>query len=145
MIVLDLNLLLYAVNTDAPEHSRAKTFLEDALSTAEPVGLPWIVIIGFIRLATNRRIFQRPLAIDAALTIVDRWLEQPNVIALSPSDEHWTVLRGLLEQSGRGGDATTDAHLAAIAIEHGAELCSTDADFARFTRFKGLRWRNPLA
>lgn len=141
MIVLDLNLLLYAVNADAPEHAAAKTFLEDVLSDAEPVGLPWIVIVGFIRVATNRRIFARPLPLDTALGIVDGWVQQPNVIAISPSDAHWTVFRDVLDRSARGGDWATDAHLAAIAIEHGAELCSTDSDFARF---KELRWRNPL-
>lgn len=142
MIVVDLNLLIYAVNRDSAEHGAAKAWLEDVLSGDEPIGLPWIVLIGFIRLSTSNRIFRNPLTPEQALALVDSWLDQPPVVALCPDTEHWTVLRELLSRTTRIGDLATDAHLAAMAIENGAELCSTDTDFARF---RTLRWRNPLA
>ncbi len=106
------------------------------------MGLAWAVVLGFLRLATSARIFPRPLDPEQALAVVDGWLARPCVTALAPGEEHWRILRGLLGESGTAGNLTTDAHLAALAIEHGAELCSTDADFARFPR---LSWVNPLA
>lgn len=142
MKVVDLNLLLYAVNRDSPTHTRAKAWLESLLSGDETVALPWIVLLGFLRIATNGRILSRPITIDDAISVMDSWLAQPQVVALSPGEEHWPVLRQLLSEVGSAGNLTTDAHLAALAMEHGAELCSTDADFSRFPR---LRWVNPLA
>jgi uncharacterized protein len=139
--VIDLNLLLYAVNRDSAQHASAKAWLEATLSNAERVALPWPVILGFLRLSTDSRILPRPLRAEQARRVVDAWLELPNVVALNPGEDHWTTLRALLEASGTGGNLTTDAHLAAIAIEHDAELCSTDHDFGRFSR---LRWLNPL-
>lgn len=141
MKVLDLNLLLYAVNRDAVQHASAKAWLEEALSGDEPIAVPWIVILGFLRVATNQRVFSRALSTEEAVEIVDSWLSQPAVIAVSPRDDHWQVVRALIHSAGTAGNLTTDAHLAALAIESGAELCSTDADFGRFA---GLRWRNPL-
>lgn len=142
MKVVDLNLLLYAVNRDSAHHARAKSWLEQALSGDEPVAVPWAVLLGFLRLATSPRVFRKPLAPGQAVDVVDGWLARPQVVPLTPGDEHWRILRELLEQSGTAGNLTTDAHLAALAIEHGAELCSTDGDFARF---RHLRWVNPLA
>jgi toxin-antitoxin system PIN domain toxin len=142
VIVVDLNLLLYAINRDSREHAAAKAWLEDVLSADEPVALPWIVLIGFIRLSTSNRVFRRALTTEQALDLVDSWLAQPPVIAVSPGERHWDILRDLLRRTGRAGDLATDAHLAAIAIENAAELCSTDTDFARF---RALRWRNPIA
>jgi uncharacterized protein len=139
--IVDLNILLYAVNRDSPNHAAAKSWWEAALNGDEPIALPWIVLIGFLRVGTNDRVFRRPLSPEQALDIVDSWLAQPPVIALSAGNNHWNVLRELLDQVGTAGSLSTDAHLAALAIETGAELCSTDADFARFPR---LRWRNPL-
>ncbi|MDE3127607.1 MAG: type II toxin-antitoxin system VapC family toxin [Gemmatimonadota bacterium] len=141
MKVVDLNLLLYAANRDAPEHARARAWLERILGASEPVALPWAVLLGFLRVATSARVFPRPLSPAAALEVVDSWLAAPAVVALSPGQEHWPVLRRLIAESGTAGNLTTDAHLAALAIEHGAELCSTDADFVRF---RELRWENPL-
>lgn len=141
MKVIDLNVLLYAINRDSAQHAPAKAWLERALASAEPVALPWVVVLGFLRLATSARVFPNPLSPAAAVEVVDGWLAAPAVVALSPGDEHWRMLRGLLHESGTAGNLTTDAHLAALAIEHGAELCSTDADFARF---RALRWVNPL-
>jgi toxin-antitoxin system PIN domain toxin len=140
--VVDLNLLLYATNRDSPRHAASKTWLESILSGEESVAIPWIVVLGFLRLATSRQVFPSPIAVDQALAVVDGWLSQPPVVTLNPGDEHWTVLTRLLTDAGSAGNLTTDAHLAALAIEHGAELCSTDTDFARFPH---LRWVNPLA
>jgi hypothetical protein len=140
--VLDVNLLLYAVNADGPHHASAKAWLEYALSGDETVALPWIVILGFLRLATNPRVFTEPLEPVQALELVGGWLARPPVEYLNPGDEHWDIFRDLLEEAGTAGNLTTDAHLAALAVEHGAELHSTDTDFARFTR---LRWVNLLA
>lgn len=142
MKVIDLNLLLHAVNRDSPRHADAKTWLEEAMSGEERIALAWIVLLGFIRLTTSPRVLEHPLSVDDALRSVDAWLSQPSVSPLEPGDSHWSILRDLLLEAGAAGNLTTDAHLAALAIEHGAELCSTDADFARFKR---LRWTNPLS
>jgi toxin-antitoxin system PIN domain toxin len=140
--VLDLNLLLYAINRDSPRHADAKAWLEATLSGEETIAIPWVVVLGFLRIATNRQIMPRPISVTDAVRVVDGWFAQECVTDLSPGDEHWHVLKDLLGESGTAGNLVTDAHLAALAIEHGAELCSTDSDFARFPR---LRWTNPLA
>ena len=142
MKVLDLNLLLYAVNRDSVHHAGAKAWLEATLSADEPIGIPWIVLLGFIRISTSDRVMPRPLTTEQSLAIVDSWLARPAVLPLAPGNEHWRLIRGLLSGAGSAGNLTTDAHLAALAIENGAELCSTDSDFGRFPN---LRWTNPLA
>ncbi len=142
MKLIDLNLLLYAVNRDSPRHADAKTWLEEAMSGEERIALAWIVLLGFIRLTTSPRVLEYPLSVDDALRTVDAWLSQPSVSPLEPGDGHWSILRDLLSEAGTAANLTTDAHLAALAIEHGAELCSTDADFGRFKR---LHWTNPLS
>ena len=141
MTLLDVNLLLYAVNRDAPLHSRAKRWLERTLSDGEALALSWNVILAFLRLTTRQGLFRNPLSLDLAFSIVATWLEQPSLEVIVPGPRHFEILRELLTPLGTGGNLTSDAHLAALAIEHGAELCSCDADFARFA---GLRWRNPL-
>ena len=141
MIVIDANLLIYAVNEDAPLHRKAKSWLETTLSGTETVGLSWSVILAFLRLTTRAGIFRMPLTVESALDLVDAWLSQPSVVAVEPTARHLRTLRDLLLPVGAGGNLTSDAHLAALAIEHGAELCSCDSDFVRFSR---LRWRNPL-
>jgi toxin-antitoxin system PIN domain toxin len=142
MIVSDANLLIYAVNKSAPLHRRAKSWLEEVLSGTETIGLPWNVVLAFLRITTRQGPLRHPLSLAQAFNIVDTWLEQPGVTVIHPGPRHARLLRNLLEPLGTGGNLTSDAHLAAIAIEHGAELCSSDSDFARFA---GLRWRNPLA
>jgi toxin-antitoxin system PIN domain toxin len=139
--VADLNLLVYAFNRDAPQHPAARRWLEQRLGGDETFGLSWAVVLGFVRLMTNPRIFERPISAERALAIVDGWLALPVVELVAPGERHWTILRALLTESGVAGNLTTDAHLAAIAIEQGAELESADGDFARF---RGLRWSNPL-
>ena len=142
MKLLDLNILVYAVNRDSPSHDAAKAWLEDVLAGDEAIAIPWVVLLGFLRLTTSHHIMPRPLTAEQAMAVVDDWLALHGVVTLHPGEEHWVRLRALLAASGTAGNLTTDAHLAALAIEHECELCSTDADFARFGR---LRWVNPLA
>ncbi|HBY58889.1 MAG TPA: VapC toxin family PIN domain ribonuclease [Solibacterales bacterium] len=141
MIVVDVNLLIYAVNQDSPNHKKAKSWLESVVSGTETVGMPWIVLLAFLRLTTRTGLFQKPLTVDAAFDLVDGWLRQPSVTVPEATARHLQTMRDLISPLGTGGNLTSDAYLAALAIEHGAELCSTDNDFARFSR---LRWRNPL-
>lgn len=141
MIIVDVNLLVYAVNRDAPLHDRAKEWLNLVMSGTETVGLPWTVLLAFLRLTTRQGIFPRPLPLTDAFTVVDYWLAQPVVIVAEPTKKHFHHLKNLLIGLGTGGNLTSDAHLAVLAMEHSAELCSTDSDFSRFP---GVRWRNPL-
>jgi toxin-antitoxin system PIN domain toxin len=137
----DVNLLLYAIDEQSPKHERARPWLEEALSGAEAVAFAWAVLLGFLRISTNAAILERPLDLDEALDYIDAWLDRPCAITVAPSLRHAVLLRELLGPLGVAGNLTSDAHLAALAIEHGAELCSCDTDFARF---EGLRWRDPL-
>ncbi len=142
MIVPDVNLLIHAYNADSPVHAPARAWWERLLADPAPVGLPWVVALGFIRITTHPRIAAHPLPAATACGHVEAWLRQPQVSPLYPGERHSVILFDLLRRLGTAGNLTTDAHLAALAIEHQAELHSTDADF---TRFSGLRWRNPLA
>jgi toxin-antitoxin system PIN domain toxin len=142
VILVDANLLIYAVDSDSPKHAGARAFLERTLSGTTPVGLAWVVILAFLRITTRPGILRRPLAPELAIQFVDSWLAQPYVQALAPGDGHWPVLRSLLRNVGTAGNLTSDAHLAAVAIERGADVYSTDLDFARFP---GLRHVDPLA
>jgi uncharacterized protein len=140
--LVDLNLLLYAIDEEAPHHEQVRPWLEEVLSGTEDIGFAWIVLLGFVRISTNPAVFEKPLDSDEALDYVDEWLAQPSASVVHPTERHASHLRELLGSLGTAGNLTTDAHLAALAIEHGAELCSADTDFARFT---GLRWHNPLS
>lgn len=142
MIVPDINLLIYAYNSDAPHHAEAKGWWEELLSSDEPVGLPWATTLGFIRLMTHRAVLVRPLPAERVMAHIRSWHMRPNVSVLDPGPRHLDLLHRMLEALGTAGQLTTNAHLAALAIEHQCELCSNDADF---TRFPGLRFRNPLA
>jgi toxin-antitoxin system PIN domain toxin len=141
-MILDANLLIYAVNADAPLNRKAKSWLESALSGQETVGFPWNVLLAFLRLTTRPGLFRHPLPVDTAFDLAASWLDRPSAAIVHPGPRHSQVLRELLRPLGTGGNLTSDAHLAALAIEHRAELCSSDTDFARF---KGLKWRNPLS
>jgi len=140
--LVDLNLLIYAIDEESPAHAAARGWLEEVLSGTEEVGFAWAVLLGFVRLTTNPAVFDAPLDADEALDVVEGWLAQPVATVVEPSERHTQNLRELLTVTGTAGNLTTDAHLAALAIEHGAELCSRDSDFSRFP---GLRWRDPLA
>lgn len=141
MTLVDANLLPYAVDASAPSHEAARTWLDEELSGTTPTGFAPIALLAFLRLSTNPRIYRRPLAPGEALTHVERWLSQPGSVILAPGRRHLPILRSLLEPRGMAANLASDAHLAAIALGHGAVLCSADRDFARF---EGLRWFDPL-
>jgi len=130
--IVDANVLLYAVNRQSIEHKAAHRWLTTALSENEVVGLPWVSLLAFVRLSTSRRIFPSPLSPADALTVVESWLAQPAAVTIEPTTRHLSVLRGLLDQAGTAGNLTTDAHIAALAIEHGATVVTFDRDFERF-------------
>jgi uncharacterized protein len=142
LIVVDINLLLYATFSSFTEHERARAWLSERLNGDEQVLLPAVSIFGFVRIATNRRVFESPLRIEEALSAVEDWLEQPHVHFLVAGPRHLQIAFGLLRSLGGAANLTTDVQLAALAIENQATLCSADNDFGRFP---GLRWENPLA
>lgn len=142
MIVLDANILLYAYDAISPSHTPARQWLEDALSRGELVGLPWQTIGAFLRIGTNPGLPGRRFTTDEAASLVDQWLQWPNVRAIAPGSGHWDILRKMMTDGQARGPLVTDAQLAALTIEHGGVLHTTDRDFARFP---GLRWINPLA
>lgn len=137
----DVNLLLYALDERSPRHEVARPWVEGLFGGTETVALAWSVALAFVRLTTKSQIMMEPLDVDEALDVVDGWLARPNVVVVHPGERHASILRALLSPLGSGGNLTTDAHLAALSIEYGAELCSSDADFSRFP---GVRWRDPL-
>ena len=141
MILPDINLLVYAYNEDAPFHAPAKAWWARCLTETEPVGLAWVVILGFVRLMSNRRVLAMPMTAPEAAEQCRLWLLRSNVRIVLPGPTHMDVLGDLLA-GPMGPNLVTDAHLAALAIEHQAVLHSNDSDF---TRFSGLTWRNPIA
>ena len=141
MILIDANLLIYAIDQDAPHHKAARKWAEGVLSGSTTVGLSWGVILAFLRLTTRPGILRRPMSPERALEFVDEWLRLPAVEIVTPGDAHWAVFRNLLKASGTAGNLTSDAHLAALAIERGATVFSADNDFGRFP---GLHHVNPL-
>lgn len=132
MKVVDLNVLVYATDTASKHHGTAAPWFDGVMETTETVGLPTAVTVGFVRLLTNPRVMRRPLDSGAALAIVAAWLERANVAVPQPTARHYAVMGDLLAATGTGGNLVSDAHLAALAIEHGAELWSYDTDFLRF-------------
>lgn len=141
MKLTDVNLLLYATDTDAPRHREARRWLEESLSGSETFAFAWPVLVAFLRLSTNPRVFAKPLRPEEALDLIDGWLSQPPATIVHPTDRHSAVMRELLELLGTAGNLASDAHLAALAIEHGAQLYSSDTDYSRFTR---VQWSDPL-
>ena len=140
MKLVDLNVLLYVVNKDAPHHEVALSWWNSALRGEQPIGLAWIVLLGFLRLTTNPSIFPSPLSAETAVKKVDTWLGLEQVRLVEETRDHWHILRELLVTAGTAGNLTSDGQLAALAISHGATLVSFDHDFARFP---GLRWESP--
>jgi toxin-antitoxin system PIN domain toxin len=141
MIVLDANIILYAYDAGSSQHAKARVWLERVLSETEPVALPWQTISAFVRIITNPRLPGERLNLSEAVHIVEEWLEQPHVRVLVPSDDHWLVFRRMMLEGQAPGVLVSDAELAALTIEYGGVLHTTDRDFARFP---GLRWNNPL-
>jgi toxin-antitoxin system PIN domain toxin len=132
----DTNLFLYAYNETSPFHRAAREWLSRSISSQAPLGLAWMSLVGFVRIGTHPSVFARPLGVTEALDVVDEWLAQPATTILHPGERHPTLLRGLLEKAGTAGNLTTDAHLAALAIEHNATLATFDGDFHRFSGLK---------
>lgn len=142
MKLVDVNVLLYVVNHESPYLDRVRAWWENALAGDEPVGLAWVMLLGFLRLSTHRKVFHAPLTIDEAVAMVTSWLEQPNVEIIEENRFHWQELSKLLTVHGISGGDVTDAHIAALAITHEATLASCDVDFGDFA---GISWENPLA
>jgi toxin-antitoxin system PIN domain toxin len=142
VIVVDANLLIYSYDLDSAHHKKSLSWLEELLSGVEAVGLPWQSVSAFLRVITNRRLPGTRVTLEQAVQVVDQWLQQPNVQVLVPADQHWSVLRQMILEGRASGPLVSDAEIAAITIEQGAVLHTTDRDFARFP---GLRWKNPLA
>jgi len=141
MTVVDANLLLYAHDASSIHHPAARRWFEATLTSREPIGLAWATVLAFLRVGTNPRLRKDGPTLEEAIAIVAGWLERPNVILLSPGERHWEILREMMTKGQARGPLVTDAHLAALAIEHGATLATTDRDFARFP---GLKFFNPL-
>jgi hypothetical protein len=139
--LVDANLLLYATDERSPRFAAARSWLNGVLSGDEPIALAWAAVLAFLRLSTNPRIFEQPLSTDRAFEVMQGWVTHPSAVVIHPGDRHLQLVRQLLGPLGTAGNLVADAHLAALAIEHGAELNSCDADFSRFS---GLRWVNPL-
>ena len=141
MILVDANLLLYAEDSLSARHEAARTWWDAQLSGVSPVCLCWPVLTAFIRIATNARLHKRPLTLKEAVDRVQSWIEQPCVRIIQPTEQHWSILRQMLHDGSATANLVSDAHLAALAVEHNCQLCSTDADFSRFPK---LNWHNPV-
>jgi uncharacterized protein len=142
MIITDVNPLLNAYNRDFPDHVLARRWWEGVVNDGEVIGLAWVTVLGFIRIMTNPRAMPNPMPVGNALEVARSWLDLPNVEVVDPGERHAEILFRLLREVGVAGNLTTDAHLAALAIDRQSRLASTDTDFARFP---GLRWFNPLS
>ena len=142
MTILDANILLYAYDTTSPQHAKARVWIERVFSSGDSIGMPWQSIAAFLRISTNTRLAGDRFTAEEAGRVVDLWLGQPNVRLLNPADDHWPLLRRMVIEGQAVGPLVSDAQLAALTIEFGGVLHTTDRDFARFP---GLRWMNPLA
>lgn len=140
MQIVDANVLLYSVNERAAQHESAHTWLDRSLSGGETVGFAWIALLAFLRLSTHAAVFARPLAPQLAADVAKGWLGAPGAVVLQTGRHHLALLSGFLHEAGTAGNIVNDAHLAALAVEHDAEIVSYDGDFARFA---GVRWRRP--
>jgi toxin-antitoxin system PIN domain toxin len=141
VILVDTNLLLYAEDSLSEHHERACGWWDDRLSGADPVCFCWPVLKAFLRIGTNPRLHQRPLTLQEACDRVQSWLEQPCARLIQPTDQHWVLFQKMLKEGNAVGNLVSDAHLAALAVEHNCVLQSTDTDFARF---RSLKWENPI-
>lgn len=142
MTILDVNIVLYATDSAAPQHRAVSDWLKALRATGEIVGLPWITLWAFLRISTNPRLWAHPKSGSEACALMRRWMEEPGVIMPEPGPRHATIIERMITVFGVTGPLVTDAALAALAIEHGATLASTDQDFRRFPE---VRWVNPLA
>ena len=141
MILVDTNILLYAEDSLHPRHEQARTWWDAQLSGTGIVCLCWTVLSAFVRIGTNHRVFEQPLSLEEAIARIQSWLDQPCTRVVRPTERHWIIFQQLLRDGQAAANLVSDAHLAALAIEHGCVLASTDSDFARFAK---LKWSNPL-
>jgi len=141
MILVDVNLLLYAENADSPHHQKAKEWWESTLSSSTPIYFAWETVLGFLRMSTNRLMVQKPISGADSINRIESWFAQPGVAFLLPGPGHWRILSKLIREYSLTGNDIPDAHLAALALEHGLELFTADTGFSRFDT---LRWQNPL-
>jgi uncharacterized protein len=141
VIVLDANIMLYAYDNASPYHAKARAWIEHAFSGGDVIGLPWQTVSAFLRIVTNPRLPGERFTLPEAVEVVDHWLDQPSTRLLAPGDDHWPLFRQAALEGQAPGPLITDAHLAALTVEYGGVLYTTDRDFARFP---GLRWSNPL-
>jgi len=141
MILVDANLLIYAIDQESVHHAKAHAWVEQILSETMPVGIAWIVLLALLRITTLTRLTRNALSPERAIAYVDSWLALPHVSLVLPGEQHWPILRNLLQVSGTSGNLTSDAHLPALAIEHGYTVFTADNDFQRFA---GVSVRNPL-
>lgn len=142
MILVDANLLIYAIDADSPHHRVARAWLEETLSGTSRVGFAWVVLLAFLRITTRAGVVRNPLSPEEACEYVGSWLAQPFASSVACGENHWPILRNLLAATGTAGNLTSDAHLAALALEHGALIYSADNDFKRFPVIQHV---NPLA
>jgi len=142
VIVLDANILLYAYDSASPHHKKARTWVEQVFSGTEQIGLPWQMAAAFLRIMTNPKLQGERFTLDEAVAVVETWLEQPNIRILSPGENHWPLFRQMAVEGQAAGPLISDAHVAALTVEYGGVLHTTDRDFARFP---DLRWVNPLS
>ncbi len=140
MKLVDANVLLYSVAEDSPHHAHSKSWLDTSLSETETIGFAWSVVLAFLRVSTRPAAFADPFSVEEAVTRVDAWLAQPPAVIVEPTRRHLGLVAGLLESVGTAGNLVSDAHLAALALEHGATVVSFDSDFGRF---QGVRWATP--
>lgn len=141
MILVDTNILLYAEDSLHPRHEQARTWWDAQLSGTGIVCLCWTVLSAFVRIGTNHRVFEQPLSLEEAIARIQSWLDQPCTRVVRPTERHWIIFQQLLRDGQAAANLVSDAHLAALAMEHGCVLASTDSDFARFAK---LKWSNPL-
>lgn len=142
MILVDVNLLIYAIDRDSPHHERVHKWFEGVLNGSELIGLPWIVILAFLRITTRAGIVRKPMSVETALDYCQSWLDLASVHFVVPGPHHWPIFRNLLLSVGTACNLTSDVHLAALALEHGCAIYSADNDFKRFP---GVKHVNPLA
>ena len=142
MLLTDVNVLVYAHRIDVADHAGYKGWLEDMVASESAFGVSELVLSGFVRIATHPRAFKQPTPLDVALSFADQIRNHANAVTVAPGERHWSIFRRLCRDAGAKGNLVPDAYLAALAIESGSEWITTDRDFARF---RGLRWKHPLA
>jgi toxin-antitoxin system PIN domain toxin len=138
--IVDVNVLIYATDTETKHHDTAKPWLDAAMSGAETIGLPTAVTLAYVRLTTNPKVFRSPMSVQQSIGAAETWVQRSNVVVPAPTERHYRLVEELLNATGTGGNLVTDAHLGALAIEHGASVVSYDRDFARFPR---VVWEHP--